>query len=361
LPPNPPAWILTTARNKALDRLRREFSREARQAESGRLAEPDEPEETGPVTDERLRLLFTCCHPALSMEARVGLTLRLLGGLATEEIARAFLVPEATMAQRIVRAKAKIKGAGIPYRVPDDADLPLRLRGVLAVLYLVFNEGYLAAGGPELTRADLSSEAIRLTRVLASLMPDEPEVQGLLALMLLTDARRAARVGEDGAMVVLSDQDRSRWDAGLIAEGHDIVRRLLRRNTPGPFQIQAAIQAVHTDAASAESTDWRQILALYDQLVGFNDTPVVRLNRAVALAEIRGPAEGLDAVDQLTDRLVGWHLFHAVRADLLSRLGRSAEAALALEAALERVTNQAERQLLERRTAELREAEKMEP
>jgi RNA polymerase sigma-70 factor (ECF subfamily) len=296
------------------------------------------------VRDDRLRLIFTCCHPALGTAARVALTLRLLGGLTTAEIAHAFLVPEPTMAQRLVRAKAKIRDAGIPYRIPAEADLPGRLSGVLAVVYLIFNEGYTASSGETLARADLCAEAIRLGRLLARLMPDEPEVLGLLALMLLTESRRAARTSADGALVLLADQDRSRWDRALIAEGQAIVRACLRRNQPGPYQIQAAINAVHSDAPVAAATDWEQILRLYDQLMAFSPTPVVALNRAVAVAEVHGPQAALAQVDALgLDR---YYLFHAIRADLLRRLRRDAEAALAYQAAIDRTQNAAERQFL---------------
>jgi RNA polymerase sigma-70 factor (ECF subfamily) len=349
MPPSPAGWIITTARRRAIDRLRREASRDARQAEAALLATPDEAREEGPVHDERLRLLFTCCHPALSREAQVALTLRLLGGLTTAEIARAFLVPEATMAQRIVRAKRKIRDAGIPYRVPRDADLPARVSSVLSVVYLVFTEGHTATTGAELGRPDLAAEAIRLGRAVVDLMPDEPEAAGLLALMVLTEARRPARSDASGDPVLLADQDRTLWDRERIAEGHELVRVCLRRNAPGPFQIQAAINAVHTDAANADATDWAQVVALYDQLLAVLPTDVVRLNRAVAVAEVDGPAAGLELVEGL--QLDAYHAFHVVRADLLARLGRSAEAAAALERGRALTDNHAEGRLIDLRAA----------
>ncbi len=347
LPPSPAGWIITTARNAGVDRLRREASRENRHAQAALLHVPDEPAEEGPVRDDRLRLIFTCCHPALATAARVALTLRLLGGLTTTEIARAFLVAEPTMAQRLVRAKRKIRDARIPYRVPNEADLPDRLDAVLAVVYLIFNEGYAASSGEALVRADLCAEAVRLGRLLAELMPDEPEVMGLLALMLLTESRRDARTTGDGALVLLADQDRGLWDRDLIREGQAIVRTCLRRNQPGPYQIQAAINAVHSDAPTAATTDWRQILQLYDQLMPLTPSPVVALHRAVAVAEVEGPEAALTLVDELD--LDRYHLFHAIRADLLRRLGRNAEAVLAYEAAIAGTDNAAERDFLQRR------------
>ncbi|GIJ09309.1 RNA polymerase sigma factor [Micromonospora andamanensis] len=346
-PPNPGAWIVTTARNRAVDRLRRETTREARHAEALLLHQPDEPQEVGPVKDDQLRLIFTCCHPALAPDARTALTLRLLGGLDVPEIARAYLTQEATVAQRIVRAKKKIRDAGIPYRVPAEHELPDRLPPVLTVLYLMFNEGYSATTGP-LIRTDLCAEAIRLARELAALMPDEPEVLGLLALLLLTEARRPARLGPTGDLVPLADQDRSLWDRALIAEGHDLVRRCLRRNRPGPYQIQAAISAVHTDGAA---TDWRQVLALYDQLLALAPTPVVALNRAVAVAEVHGPAVALAALEDID--LPGYHRLPATRAELLARLGHHAAARAAYDEAAALATNETERAHLQRRRTEL--------
>jgi RNA polymerase sigma-70 factor, ECF subfamily len=351
LPPSPAGWIITTARNKAIDRLRREASREDRHAQAALLHARDEPAEEGPVRDDRLRLIFTCCHPSLAPHARVALTLRLLGGLTTAEIAHAFLVPEPTMAQRLVRAKGKVRDANIPYRVPSEADLPERLAAVLAVVYLVFNEGYAASSGDRLVREDLCKEAIRLGRLLVELMPDEPEVMGLLALMLLIESRRQTRTTPEGELVLLADQDRERWDRELIGEGQALVRRCLRRDQPGPYQIQAAINAVHSDAPTASLTDWWEIVQLYDQLMAIAPSPVVALNRAVAVAEVHGPAAALALVDALD--LGGFHLFHAIRADLLRRLGRRAEATSAYEAAIELTENAAERAFLQRRRAAL--------
>ena len=376
LPPNPGAWLTTTAQNRAIDRIRRESTRDTRQAQAAMITDDSDSTETvSSVVDDRLRLMFTCCHPALATGAQVALTLRLLGGLTVAEIANAFLVDEAAMAKRLTRSKQKIKAARIPYRVPPDAELPSRIRGVLATLFLVFNEGYLsssaplddgnsATGNPPSTRiegepataavaairTDLCVEAIRLTRILATLMPDEPEVLGLLALMLLTDARRPSRLA-GGTLVALRDQDRSRWDRALIAEGHTIVRACLRRGRPGRYQILAAINAVHTDARSIQETDWRQVVALYDQLLAVDPTPIVALNRAVAVAELDGPEVALAILDALD--LQRYHAYQAARADLLRRAGDRAGAETAYERAIELANNPAEQAFLRGRLDEL--------
>jgi len=354
VPPNPGAWLTTTAGNKAIDRLRREAKSQSKHRQAMQMyeqmdgAEPPEP--TGVVTDDRLRLIFTCCHPALAPEARVALTLRLLGGLTVAEIAEAFFVPETTMGQRITRAKKKIKVARIPYRIPAPADLTERLAAVLAVVYLVFNEGYLSTSGEAPIREELTGEAIRLGRVLRELLPDVPEVTGLLALMLLTEARRGTRVAA-GELVPLHEQDRGGWDRALIAEGHALVRECLETNQPGQYQLLAAVNAVHTDAPTAADTDWAQIATLYAQLYTMNPSPVVALNRAVAVAELDGPAVALAEVDRLD--LASYHAWHATRADLLRRLGRSAEARAAYDAAIAATANQAERAYLSRRRGTL--------
>ena len=355
VPPNPGGWLTTTAVRRAIDRIRRESLRDTKHQAALMITDDTPREPAGPVEDDRLRLMFTCCHPALPPEARVALTLRMLGGLTVEEIARSFLVPETTMARRITRAKAKIKAAHIPFRVPDTTDVTDRLGTVLAVIHLVFNEGYLAGAGDDPVRADLTDEAIRLGRLMRSLLPDEGEVAGLLALMLLIDARRHTRVA-GGELVPLYQQDRGSWDAGLVAEGHALVRECLARvaaggSRPGQYQVMAAISAVHTDAAEARDTDWSQIAQLYDQLYAVSPTPVVALNRAVAIAELDGPEVALAIVDGLD--LDGYHAWHATRADLLRRLGRSAEARAAYAAAIEATGNPAEKAYLGRRRDQL--------
>jgi RNA polymerase sigma-70 factor (ECF subfamily) len=358
VPPNPGAWLTTTANRKAIDRIRRENKRDDKQKEAQMLYEDDSPEPLGAIDDDRLRLIFTCCHPALAMETRVALTLRMVGGLTVPEIARAFLVHEAAMGQRLTRAKAKIKAARIPYRVPSAEDLPARLSGVLAVLFLVFNEGYLATGpDTDPVRHDLTAEAIRLTRLVRALMPEDGEVAGLLALMLLTEARRTARVSASGELVTLDEQDRGAWDTALVAEGHRLVRHRLAASAsgvaPGRYQILAAINAVHTSARDVRDTDWSQVVALYDQLVRLDASPIVALNRAVAVAELDGPEVALAAVDRLKDKLAGYHAYHATRADLLRRLGCSQESRAAYDAAIDLAGNTAETAYLTRRRDQL--------
>ncbi|MEU8319553.1 DUF6596 domain-containing protein [Nonomuraea sp. NPDC048881] len=353
VPPNPGAWLTTTANRKAIDRIRRESKRDDKHRKA-QMSHDAPPEPAGAIDDDRLRLIFTCCHPALAMETRVALTLRLVAGLTMPEIARAFLAQESAVGQRITRAKAKIKAARIPYRVPSAEDLPARVSGVLAVLFLVFNEGYLATGsGTDPVRHELTAEAIRLTRLIRALLPDDGEVTGLLALMLLIEARRPARVSAGGELVALDEQDRGAWDAALIAEGHRLVRERLAAAAagvaPGRYQILAAINAVHTSARDMRDTDWSQVLALYDQLVRLDPSPIVALNRAVAVAELDGPEVALAAVDRLGDRLAGYHAYHATRADLLRRLGRGQEARAAYDRAIDLAGNTAETASLTRR------------
>jgi RNA polymerase sigma-70 factor, ECF subfamily len=359
VPPNPGAWLTTTANRKAIDRIRRENKRDDKHKKAQMVYDDDPPEPLGAVDDDRLRLIFICCHPALAMESRVALTLRMVGGLTVPEIAHAFLVTESAMGQRITRAKAKIKAARIPYRVPSAEDLPARVTGVLAVLFLVFNEGYLATGPhTDPQRHDLTAEAIRLTRLVRALLPDDGEVAGLLALMLLTEARRPARVSASGELVPLAEQDRGAWDATLIAEGHQLVRERLATAAagaaPGRYQILAAINAVHTSARDMRDTDWSQVLALYDQLVRLDPSPIIALNRAIAVAELDGPKVALAAVDRLEHRLAAYHAYHATRADLLRRLGRSHQSRAAYDKAIELAGNTAETAYLTRRRDQLR-------
>jgi RNA polymerase sigma-70 factor (ECF subfamily) len=358
VPPNPGGWLTTTANHKAIDRIRRESKREDKQKGAQMLSDDTPPEPLGAIDDERLRLIFTCCHPALAMQSRVALTLRMVGGLTVPEIARAFLVQEDAVGQRITRAKGKIKAARIPYRVPSAADLPARVSGVLAVLFLAFNEGYLATGpDTDPVRHDLTAEAIRLTRLIRDLLPEDGEVTGLLALMLLIEARRSARVSASGELVALDEQDRGAWDAALVAEGHQLVRERLAASAagvaPGRYQILAAINAVHTSARDVRDTDWSQVAALYDQLVRLDPSPIVALNRAVAVAELDGPEVALATIEQLADRLAGYHAYHATRADLLRRLGRSKESRVAYDKAIELAGNTAEIAYLTRRRDQL--------
>ena len=356
IPDNPGAWITTTARNRAIDRLRRERTLRDKTQTLSQLAELEmlggDETDVSQIPDDRLRLIFTCCHPALALDARVALTLRTLGGLTTPEIARAFLTSEATMAQRLVRAKRKIASAGIPYRVPPAELLPERVPAVLAALYLIFNEGYRASEGP-LVRSELCEEAIRLTRVLVRLMPQEPEARGLLALMLLQHARRESRVDPVGDLVLLDDQDRAQWDRSMIAEGLGELERAMDAHHPGPYQVQAAIAALHDRSTHPEETDWPQIVALYATLAAMSPSPVVELNRAVAIAMADGPGTGLPLVEALGDDLDRYHLFHSARADLLRRLHRNDESADAYRRALELATNPQERAFLERRLREV--------
>jgi RNA polymerase sigma-70 factor (ECF subfamily) len=355
VPPNPGAWLTTTARRKAIDRIRRENKRDDKQKQAQMLYDNDPPEPPGVIGDERLRLIFTCCHPALAIETRIALTLRMVGGLTVPEIAHAFLVQETAMERRITRAKAKIKATRIPYRVPSAEDLPARISGVLTVLFLVFNEGYLATGpGTDPVRQDLTAEAIRLTRLIRTLLPEDGEVAGLLALMLLIEARGSARVSASGELVPLSEQDRGAWDAALIAEGHQLVReRLAARVAPGRYQILAAINAVHTSARDARDTDWSQVVALYDQLVRLDPSPIIALNRAIAVAELDGPEVALALIDGLEERLDGYHAYHAARADLLRRLGYSQQSRAAYDKAIELAGNTAETAYLTRRRDQL--------
>jgi len=355
VPPSPGAWLTTTATRKAIDRIRRESKRDDRQREAQMLHGGDHDRRLGAIEDERLRLIFTCCHPALAMEARVALTLRMVGGLTVPEIARAFLAQEPAIGQRITRAKAKIKSARVPYRVPSAEDLPFRVSGVLAVLFLIFNEGYLASGpDTDPVRKDLTAEAIRLTRLTHALLPEDGEVAGLLALMLLTEARRAARISASGELVTLDEQDRGAWDAELVAEGHRLVRERLETGAaPGPYQLLAAINAVHTSEREFRDTDWSQIVALYDQLTRLDPSPIVALNRAVAVAELDGPEVALAAVDRLEDRLAGYHAYHATRADLLRRLGQSQQSREAYDRAIQLAANTAEIAYLTRRRDQL--------
>ena len=355
VPPNPGAWLTTTASRKAIDRIRRESKRDGKHKEAQLVFDDDPSEPLGAIDDERLRLIFTCCHPALAMEARVALTLRMVGGLTVAEIARAFLVQETAMGRRITRAKAKIKEARIPFRVPFPEDLPARVAGVLAVLFLVFNEGYLATGpDTDPLRDDLTAEAIRLTRLIRALMPESGEVTGLLALMLLTQARRPARISASGDLVTIDEQDRAAWDSALVAEGHRLVReRLATGMAPGRYQLLAAINAVHTSARDMRDTDWSQIVALYDQLVRLDPSPIIALNRAIAVAELDGPEVALAPVDRLEDTLAGYHAYHATRADLLRRLGRTQESRAAYDRAIELAGNTAEAAYLIRRRDQL--------